>query len=97
MGINKEQFNAVVSRIFSLLGEIHKELRNLQPLQSDDDSEVDINDMIENSDLCQLLKVSKRTLQRYRSEGLIKYYNIRHKIYYRNVDVLAFIRDYFKR
>lgn len=35
-----------------------------------------------NEDLCKMLKVSKRTLQNWRDEGLIEFSQIGHKIYY---------------
>ena len=44
--------------------------------------------------ICLLLNVSKRTLQRYRDNGL-KYHTILHKTYYREKDVHEFIRRYF--
>ena len=41
-----------------------------------------------------LLNISKRTLQRYRDNGL-KYYTILHKTYYREKELHEFIRRYF--
>ena len=40
-------------------------------------------DTMDNQDVCMLLHVSKRTLQRYRSDGLLPYRMHRHKTYYR--------------
>lgn len=48
----------------------------------------------DNQDICLLLNVSKRTLQRYRDNGL-KYYTILHKTYYKEKDLHEFIRRYF--
>lgn len=53
--------------------------------------------LLDNSDLCQLLNVSKRTLQRYRSIGAIPYQSIYHKTYYKESDVEKFIRDHFSK
>lgn len=50
--------------------------------------------LYDNQDICLLLNVSKRTLQRYRDNGL-KYHTILHKTYYREKDVHEFIRRYF--
>ncbi|GAB3903326.1 hypothetical protein GCM10028803_31570 [Larkinella knui] len=36
----------------------------------------------DNDDLCKKLKVSKRTLQNWRDDGLIEFSQIGHKIYY---------------
>ena len=41
-----------------------------------------------------MLNISKRTLQRYRDNGL-KYHTILHKTYYREKDLHEFIRRYF--
>ena len=43
-----------------------------------------------------LLHVSKRTLQRYRSDGLLPYRMHRHKIYYRRADVELFISTHMR-
>ena len=49
--------------------------------------------LLDNHDLCKLLNVSKRTLQRYRSIGAIPYQTIYHK----ECDVEKFIRDHFSK
>ena len=48
--------------------------------------------LLDNQDLAFLLKVSKRTLQRYRSDGKLPYFMIAHKTYYRTADVREFVR-----
>ena len=53
--------------------------------------------LLDNQDVCQLLHVSKRTLQRYRSSGELPHQNIYHKTYYRESDVEAFINSHFKK
>ena len=53
-----------------------------------------IDILLVNQDVCLLLNISKRTLQRYRDNGL-KYYTILHKTYYREKDLHEFIRRYF--
>ncbi|MDL2257102.1 helix-turn-helix domain-containing protein [Bacteroidales bacterium OttesenSCG-928-I14] len=53
--------------------------------------------LLDNQDLCQLLHVSKRTLQRYRSSGELLYETIYHKTYYRESDVEAFIEKNFSK
>ncbi len=59
-------------------------------------SEQDKEQLLDNQDLCNLLKVSKRTLQRYRSCGMLSYQLLRHKIYYRVSDVHRFIKTHVK-
>lgn len=53
--------------------------------------------LLDNQDLCKLLNVSKRTLQRYRSIGAISYQSIYHKTYYKESDVEKFIREHFSK
>jgi predicted DNA-binding transcriptional regulator AlpA len=53
--------------------------------------------LLDNQDVCQLLNVSKRTLQRYRSSGELPYQMIYHKTFYRESDVEAFIKANFAK
>lgn len=53
--------------------------------------------LLDNQDLCQLLHVSKRTLQRYRASGELPFQTIYHKTYYREPDVEAFIKLHFDK
>lgn len=53
--------------------------------------------LLDNQDVCQLLHISKRTLQRYRSSGELPYQTIYHKTYYRESDVEAFILSHFDK
>ncbi|MFX8933875.1 helix-turn-helix domain-containing protein, partial [Acinetobacter baumannii] len=46
-------------------------------------------------DLLQMLKISNRSLQRYRSIGKLPYYTISVKLYYKLSDVHQFIRESF--
>ncbi len=45
-----------------------------------------------NEDLCRILRVSKRTLARYRQKKLIPYYMIRGKVYYKVAEVQNFLK-----
>ena len=42
---------------------------------------------LDNQDVCQLLNISKRTLQTYRDNGTLPYSQINHKMYYKPEDV----------
>ena len=48
-----------------------------------------------NMEAAAILRVSKRTLQRYRSAGELTYITIHHKIFYTEKNVEKFIRDHF--
>lgn len=50
--------------------------------------------LLDNTDLCFMLHVSKRTLQRFRTSGLLPYRRIRQKTYYIESDVQKFIREH---
>lgn len=47
--------------------------------------------LLDNYDLCKMLNVSKRTLQRYRTSGDLPYHMLYHKTFYRESDVFEFI------
>ncbi len=47
--------------------------------------------LMDNQDLCQLLNVDKRTLQRYRSKGALKYLRVEGKTFYTIDQVNDFI------
>lgn len=53
--------------------------------------------LLDNQDVCQMLNVSKRTLQRYRSSGELPYQMIYHKTFYKESDVIAFIKANFAK
>jgi hypothetical protein len=53
--------------------------------------------LLDNQDLCIMLNVSKRTLQRYRSLGWLPYKQLDQKIYYLETDVEKFINEYFSK
>ena len=49
-----------------------------------------------NQDLCLLLQISKRSLQRYRSTGALPYKILGKKTYYSEDDVLKFLSEHVK-
>ena len=53
--------------------------------------------LLDNQDLCFMLNVSKRTLQRYRSLGWLPYKQLDQKIYYFETDVEKFISEHFSK
>jgi hypothetical protein len=46
-----------------------------------------IEQWLNNREVCELLKISRRTLQSYRDTGILPYSQIGHKCYYRTSDV----------
>ena len=90
MYIDNENFDKWMERRSKKLSEIGQDLKSL----INTDNVLDENDKIlDNQDLAFLLKVSFRTLQRYRASGKLPYFMISHKTYYRVADIRAFIQE----
>ncbi len=49
--------------------------------------------LYDNQDLCEMLRTSKRSLQRFRSQYGLRYQRISRKSYYKESDVLDFISN----
>ena len=89
MYIDNENFDKWMERLSKKLSEIGQDLKSL----INTDNVLDENDKIlDNQDLAFLLKVSFRTLQRYRASGKLPYFTISHKTYYRAADIRTFIQ-----
>ncbi|MCK0125243.1 helix-turn-helix domain-containing protein [Gelidibacter sp. F2691] len=91
MNIDRTEFIAWMERImdrFDILGE------NIDDVQKKRNS-IDGEELLDNQDLLQMLKISNRSLQRYRSIGKLPYYTISGKLYYKLSDVHQFIRESF--
>ncbi|MDD2437668.1 MAG: helix-turn-helix domain-containing protein [Massilibacteroides sp.] len=48
---------------------------------------------LDNQDVCEILDITKRTLQSYREKGLLPYSRIEHKIHYRPEDVQKLLQS----
>lgn len=91
MNIDRMEFLSWMERVmerFDLMSEHIKELEKKR-------GSVDGEELLDNQDLLQMLKISTRSLQRYRSSGRLPYYTISGKIYYKLSDVHQFIRESF--
>lgn len=91
MYIDQKYFDSWMQR---LLSQVELVQRKVDKLGNNDNI---INDevLLDNQDLCLLLKVSKRTLQRFRSSGKLPYKRIGKKTYYIESDVHKFIQQGF--
>ncbi|MGQ2981840.1 helix-turn-helix domain-containing protein [Flavobacterium sp.] len=58
-------------------------------------SAIDGEELLDNQDVLHMLKISSRSLQRYRSSGRLPYYTISGKLYYKLSDIHQFIRESF--
>ncbi|MGB8704952.1 MAG: helix-turn-helix domain-containing protein [Gillisia sp.] len=52
--------------------------------------------LLDNADFIQLFKISAKTAQNWRTEGLIEYSQVKGKIYYRLKDIREFINRHRK-
>ena len=93
MHIDKENFEKWMGRIMDRFDKQDKTLDKMNKHKNMLDGEL----LFDNQDLCQLLNVSKRTLQRYRSTGELPFQTVYHKTYYKESDVHAFIRENFNK
>ena len=90
MYIDNENFDKWMERLSKKLSEIGQDLKSL----INTDKILDPSDKIlNNKNLAMLLKVSFRTLQRYRASGKLPYFMISHKTYYRAADIRVFIQE----
>jgi hypothetical protein len=52
---------------------------------------------LDNADVCKLLKVSSRTLQNYRDDGILPYAKIGRKCYYSASDIEDILQKHYVR
>ena len=93
MYLNKESFEAWMERIMDRFDQLDKTLQKLNKRDNMLEGEL----LYDNQDVCQLLNISKRTLQRYRSKGDLPFHSIYHKTYYKESDLHTFIRTHFDK
>ena len=89
--IDKNTFEAWMERILERVEILNKKIEKLNNTKN----QLNGDTLLDNQDLCLLLKVSKRTLQRYRSSGILPYKRIQQKTYYLESDVHKFISQEF--
>ncbi|MFH6959583.1 helix-turn-helix domain-containing protein [Flavobacterium aquidurense] len=91
MNIDRMEFISWMERIMDRFDLMNEQINDVQKSRNNIDGE----ELLDNQDLLQMLKISNRSLQRYRSSGKLPYYTISGKIYYKLSDVHQFIRDSF--
>lgn len=90
--MSNEEFEQWMNRLWTKIEALEKRIDQLLNRQNVLNGEI----LLDNQDLCFQLKVSKRSLQRYRSEGKLKYKQIEKKTYYYKSDVEEFLRKYMQ-
>jgi len=91
MNIDRIEFIAWMDRILERLDLLKEHIDESKRSRNSIDGE----ELLDNQDLLQMLKISNRSLQRYRSIGKLPYYTISGKLYYKLSDVHQFIRESF--
>lgn len=91
--LDMKTFEGWMRRIIERLDRQEEQIARLtdQQKKEEDIKLLDGEHLLDNQDLCLLLQVSKRSLQRYRSLGVLPYVMLRHKTYYKESEVLRFI------
>ncbi len=77
MDTGNDKIEAYLEKILEQIELLHKKTDKLMPEAARKELK-----LLDNQDLCQLLNVDKRTLQRYRSKGTLKYLRIEGKTFY---------------
>lgn len=91
MNIDRMEFMAWMERIMDRFDILNEHINDVQKKKSSIDGE----ELLDNQNLLQMLKISSRSLQRYRSAGKLPYYTISGKLYYKLSDIHRFIRESF--
>ena len=88
MYIDNEVFEKWMKELDKKVREMNKNLKSLVNTNEVFDKD---DKPLDNQDVSLLLSVSHRTLQRYRTEGLLPFFKIGQKIYYNTSDVREFV------
>lgn len=92
MNIDRENFEAWMERMLDRFDMLDKKIERLTTQRNCLDGE----QLLDNQDLMFLLKVSTRTLQRYRTKGILPYIKLDDgRCYYKATDVHKLLREKF--
>ncbi|KUF45773.1 helix-turn-helix domain-containing protein [Myroides marinus] len=91
MNVTRTEFITWMERLSTRLDSLSENIDKLQ-LQT---LNIDGEELLDNQDVLQILKISYRSLQRYRSNKKLPYYKLKGKIYYKLSDVQQLLRDCF--
>ncbi|REC47546.1 helix-turn-helix domain-containing protein [Chryseobacterium pennipullorum] len=93
MNIERTEFIKWMEKIMTRFDILHEKLNAKQ----NELNTIDGEQLLDNQDVLQMLKISARSLQRYRSEKKLPYYTISGKLYYKLSDVHELIRNSFNQ
>jgi len=73
-----------------------EQIASMLKKQSEKKDILNSEELLDNADLCALLNITKRTLQRYRQKGIVPYYMIGGKPYYKAGEVKESLKRVMK-
>jgi N-acetylneuraminic acid mutarotase len=82
VAMTQEQFDEIITELKAVKKQLSEQKASI------------VDNQIENNEFCKRLKISKRTAQTWRDEGLVPFTQINGKIYYDINDVEAFFKAY---
>ena len=82
--ISKEKYEEMVGKLNLLSDRVNEIIGKRE--------EGKLSRWMDNQDVCQLLRISPRTLQTLRDNGTLAYSQIGHKIFYKPEDVQSIVR-----
>lgn len=88
----KEFFYSFFDRILDRLDSMDKKLGD----NKESKNIIDEERLLDNQDLCLMLNVTKRTLNRYRNKRKLRYIRVGGKILYKEADVHEFLKSHYK-
>lgn len=91
MTLKKAEFISWMERLVIRIDSLKEHVVKLE-LQT---LNIDGEELLDNQDIMKILKISYRSLQRYRSERRLPYYKLRGKVYYKLSDVQQLLRETF--
>ncbi len=95
--VSTSVFEKWMNRIMERFDEIESHCYVSNKKNKDNPDSIEGDRILDNQDLCFLLKASKRSLQRYRSEGLLPYQKMGHSIFYKESDVKVFLKTHYEK
>ncbi|MDX2190789.1 MAG: helix-turn-helix domain-containing protein [Bacteroidota bacterium] len=85
--IQSEAFHEIINKLDEIKTKVLEE-KGKQPL-------TDV--WLDNAQVCELLKVSSRTMQTYRDEGIVSFSQVGSKIYYKASDIEAHLNRHYNK
>ena len=87
-------FQKIASRLDAQQESIGELLQRVTPVEQEPHKQERIYDT---QDLCLLLNASKRTIQRHRSMGLLPFYKLGRKVFYKEQDVREYLDHEYQK